>query len=491
MERASPREEDARPRDGARPWGAGALLGALTGAAAWAGTAEAHAGGAAFVLLLPTHLYLLGGSAAVALSFLALALLPGRAAAALRRLRPRALAVPPAEPRGLALGVSLAVAAGALVLVAAGVGGSRDPLANPLPTVIWALWWVALAYAHALFGDLWATLNPWGGLCRLLAGALGARRPTPLTYPARAGQWPAVAGFLAFAWFELVHPAPMDPAVLAGALSGYLLAHLVGTLVFGTPWLRRAEAFAGVFRLMAWLAPVDLRGLRRGRWREGLSLPGLRLLAMAPPDTSELALILLLLAAVSFDGLSRTFAWLGWLGVNPLLYPGRTALVAQNTAGLLGLWAVLALGYLGAVHLGARWGGLPGPTGWWARRFAPALIPIACGYHFAHYLPVVLVDGQYALRALSDPFGLGWNLLGTSQWPVITSLVTDPARVSLVWHLQVTLIVAAHVLGVVVAHALALEAGGRGPVRGQLPLVVLMLGYTLLGLWLLSTPTVG
>jgi hypothetical protein len=27
--------------------------------------------------------------------------------------------------------------------------------------------------------------------------------------------------------------------------------------------------------------------------------------------------------------------------------------------------------------------------------------------------------------------------------------------------------------------------------RGQLPLLVLMMGYTMLGLWLLSTPTVG
>jgi hypothetical protein len=61
----------------------------------------------------------------------------------------------------------------------------------------------------------------------------------------------------------------------------------------------------------------------------------------------------------------------------------------------------------------------------------------------------------------------------------------------LIWNLQAGAIIAGHVLGVLVAHGLASRLGaepGRALV-GQLPLAALMVAYTVLGLWLLSTPT--
>jgi hypothetical protein len=373
--------------------------------------------------------------------------------------------------------VSLAVT---VVLVVAGLVGSRDPLANPLPLFVWSVWWIGLSYLHGGFGDLWAHLNPWSGLYRVLTGLAPLRdwrSSPPLFYPRRAAHWPAVAGLLLFAWFELIHPAPSDPAVLAKAVAGYWLAHLVGALLFGPRWLRRAETFAVFFRIMSWVAPVAWH-----RRAIALRLPALRLLDLEPREASGVAFVLLLLAAVSFDGLSRTFAWLGLLGANPLVHPGRTALMAPNSLGLVALFTLLTLAYLLAVR----------PTGW-PGLFVLSLVPIACGYHFAHYLPVLLVDVQYALRAASDPFARGWDLLGTRQLPVVTSFLSDPARVYAIWHAQVTLIVAAHVAGVVIAHGLALRQGLSAMLtrRGQLSLLALMIGYTMLGLWLLSTPTAG
>ena len=47
-----------------------------------------------------------------------------------------------------------------------------------------------------------------------------------------------------------------------------------------------------------------------------------------------------------------------------------------------------------------------------------SIVPIALAYHFSHYLTALLVNGQYALVALSDPFALGWNLFGTAHMPV-------------------------------------------------------------------------
>lgn len=393
-------------------------------------------------------------------------------------------------PAGVSTVASLMMLAAVVALVVAGVVGSSDPLANPLPLFVWAVWWIGFTYLHAALGNVWAHVNPWIGLHRLLtaAGPLATwgRRP-PLRYPPRAASWPAVAGLALFAWFELIYPAPLDPPSLAGVVAGYVLAHVPAVLLFGPEWLGRAETFSVFFRMVSRVSPFALRssgGLE-------VTAPALNLLRAEPFDASGVVFALLVLSAVSFDGLSRTFSWLALVGVNPLAYPGRTALMLPNTLGLVGAFAVLGGAFVGAVALGAQLGGLRQAPGRPFGVFALAMVPIVCGYHFAHYLPVFLVDVQWALRAASDPFARDWNLLGTRGLHVVTSFLSDSARVYAVWHAQVGLIVAAHVAGVVVAHALAVRHTARRAVAGQLPLLLLMIGYTVFGLWLLSTPSVG
>jgi hypothetical protein len=380
--------------------------------------------------------------------------------------------------------------AGVVVLVVAGVVGSRDPLANPLPLFVWAVWWVGFTYLHAVLGNVWAHVNPWIGLHRLLTagGPLATWGPRPpLAYPARAASWPAVAGLVLFTWFELIYPAPLDAAILAVAVAGYVLTHVLAVLLFGPTWLGQAETFSVFFRMVSLVSPFA----RRPRGLE-VTAPALNLLRADAFDTSRVVFALLVLSAVSFDGFSRTFSWLAFVGVNPLVYPGRTALVLPNTLGLVGAFALLFGAFVTAVTLGARLGGMGRAPGHHLGVFVLAMVPIVCGYHFAHYLPVFLVDVQWALRAASDPFARGWDLLGTRDLHVVTSFLSDSGRVYAIWHAQVGLIVAAHVAGVVVAHALALRhAARRAAVAGQLPLVLLMIGYTVLGLWLLSTPSVG
>jgi len=342
-------------------------------------------------------------------------------------------------------------------------------------------------------------VNPWTGLYHLLTsvGRLRRRREhPPLQYPPWAGHWPAVAGFLAFAWFELIHPAPSDPAVLARLVASYLLFHFAGVLAFGERWLLEAEPFSVFFGIVSWVAPLGVRGPGRSscgaRLEVEVTFPALRLLRTEAPTVSLAAFVLLVLSSVSFDGLSRTFAWLGLLGANPLAYPGRTVLVTPNTLGFLGLFIGLALAYVAAVLLLALLADLRLPLAQLVALFALPLVPIACGYHFAHYLPVFLVDAQYAIRAASDPFVRGWDLFGTRDLSVVTSFLSDAERVYAIWHSQVAIIVGAHVAGVVITHALALRLAGQAPATvSQLPMLVLMIGYTMLGLWLLSTPAVG
>ena len=183
---------------------------------------QAHTGARAFILLLPTRLYIFGGALVVALSFVVMALMPSAGLRALERARWRLGRL----PRWGAVGPSLGTLTLALGLVIAGHAGSRDPLANPLPLVVWTLWWVGFTFLHALLGNLWALLNPWHGVYRLLTvlpGLRGWRERPPLGYPRRLGYCPAVLWFFAFAWFELVDPAPQDPERLANAIAAYLI----------------------------------------------------------------------------------------------------------------------------------------------------------------------------------------------------------------------------------------------------------------------------
>jgi hypothetical protein len=479
------------------------LLPALGLVAAGAVVASAHTGAGGFVLLLPTHLYIAGGIAVVVASFALVALLPSTAFARAAAVEGHVRLPAPggAVRRGLSTAASLLSLAVAVGLVVAGFVGSRDPLSNPLPLFVWTVWWIGFTYLHALLGDVWAHVNPWSGLHRVLTAAGPLRRwreRPPLRYPRAAAHWPAVVGLLAFAWFELIDPAPADPGRLATAVTVYLLAGFAGVALFGErAWLGQAETFSVFFRMISWLSPlaacaVDTPG-RDARLHVRVGLPALRLLAVPPPPPSGVAFILLALAAVSFDGISRTFTWLALVGVNPLAYPGRTALIAPNTAGLVALSTVLALGYVTVVWLADRIARMRAPTPRLLGTFVLAIVPIACGYHVAHYLPVFLVDVQYALRALSDPLGRGWDLFGTADLYVMTGFLSEASAVYRIWHTQVAIIVGAHVAAVYLAHVLALRltTSTRAAARSQAPMLALMIGYTLLGLWLLATPTTG
>ncbi len=460
--------------------------------------ALAHTSERAFILLLPTKLYMVGGVLAVALSFAVMALIPVANLQSLETARRRLGRLLRWRTEGWSLGSLMIV----MVLVIAGHMGSRDPLANPLPLVVWTVWWVGLTLLHAVFGNLWYGLNPWRGIYRLLTKIPrlhGWREEPPFAYPPWLGYWPAVILFFAFAWFELIHPSPRDPAVLANATALYLGATLAAMLAFGDKvWLRHGEAFSVFFRIVSWLSPIEMEDVTsRGAGPKLKVLwfrpPGIRLLNVGDLPLSGLAFVLLALASVSFDGLSRTFWWLGLIGVNPLEHPGRTALTGINSLGLMAMFCTLVAAYFIAAWLGRAIAspdhGEDGGLG----RFVASIIPIAVGYHVAHYLPAASVEAQYAIRALSDPFAVGWNLFGTGDFNVITSLTYDQLSVTILWNVQVMVIVTAHVLAVSIAHFLALRhaADLRRALLSQSPMTALMIGYTLFGLWLLSTPTAG
>jgi hypothetical protein len=466
-------------------WGSATwrALCALSVVASSASPALAHTSERAFILLLPTGYYLLGGALAVAASFVILLAAPADrlrrwsdARWVLGRLRV------PDETH-----VSLVVFGVLALLILAGYVGSRDPLDNPLPLTVWTLWWIGLTIAHAVFGNLWRYLNPWIGPFRLLG-----LRKAPLPY--RPDYWPAIVGLLAFAWFELISLAPDDPEILARAIIVYSVVTWIGMALFGAEaWLSRAEAFSVFFSLIARIAPLQSEAIGERQCEFRLVVPGRALVDVAPLPPSGILFVLLTLATVSFDGLNKTFWWLGLNGINPLEFPGRSAVTAINSVGLVSLWLLLAAAFLGCIRLGQMASGQRGSYWPWAGALAASILPISIGYQFAHYLTAFLVNGQYATIALTDPFARGWFGSEDRMHGVTTSFLSNHAGVTLIWNLQAAGIVLGHIVAVLVAHLITLRerTGGRTTLLTQAPLAILMVAYTLFGLWLLSTPAAG
>jgi hypothetical protein len=447
--------------------------------------AFAHASDNGHILLLPTGYYLVGGAFAVAISFLALALLPP---GTLDRFWRRCLPLL-SFGDGLRTAVSLLSFAGFAILVAAGFWGSRDPLSNPLPLTIWTLLWAGFTLLQGLFGDLWSWLNPWYGPWRLVSTLFGKRPDSGGRLLDRLGLWPAFMLFLAFAWFELVYPAPDDPARLALAAGGYWLVSFIAMLVFGyEDWSRRGEFLSVFLAMVARFAPLERKG-----GKLFLCWPGAKLMDSAPLPASGVAFVLLALSSVSFDGLAKTFFWLGQFGVNPLEYPGRTALMSIGTFGLVVIFLALAALFLLAVIAGQKLAGGDVPFSRAAGLLVWSIVPIALAYHIAHYLTALLVDGQYAIAALSDPFARGWDLFGTAGMEVSAGIVAGAQSAWWLWNVQAGAIIAGHVLAVLVAHSLAWRLHGDAgrAVFSQAPLTLLMIAYTVFGLWLLATPAAG
>ena len=119
------------------------------------------------------------------------------------------------------------------------------------------------------------------------------------------------------------------------------------------------------------------------------------------------------------------------------------------------------------------------------RQFVFSLVPIALVYAVAHYFSLLLIQGQFVLPLASDPFGKGWDLLGSlgNYQPNLA-----PLKPNTIWYVQVGALVAGHVAGLAVAHdrAVALFRSRDAALRSQYAMLVLMVVYTVGGMWILS-----
>lgn len=428
--------------------------------------AWAHGIGVRGDLPLPLWMVTYGAGAVLVLSFVALAALWPKP-----RLEgpTAAVAVPMAVDRafwGLEWLLRLVGLVAFAAVWAAALVGPTSPPQNVAPYAIYVVLWVGGLVVSGLVGNIWYALSPFETVARL-GGRATDEAVTPLDH---IGVWPAAALLLAFAWLELVYPNPADPRVLGQAIGVYLAIMVIGVAWWGRAWLRSAEMFGVIFRILAAMAPIHRDDMRRLRLRPPLA--GLADLNVVPGTA---AVILVALGTTTFDGVTRQAFW-------EELTASRTgwALVPYSTAGLLLTIAAVAGVYIWAMHEAARRTG--GSTRGLVDAFVHSLVPIALAYAVAHYFSLFVFEGQSFAGLASDPLDRGWNLLGTADWKADYTAVSTAV---IAW-VQVGAIVIGHLAGVVLAHDRAVALfPGRQATTSQYALLVAMVTYTVGGLVLL------
>jgi hypothetical protein len=437
---------------------------------------------------LPIPEWLFGWAAAMVLvvSFVALAVLWPQARLQSEGWRP----LPALRPLTSRVVEIVCGAIGVLLLcvvVYTGLEGTQSSTANLAPMIVYVTFWVGFVGLSVLFGDVFRAFNPWraigravGGMAKLLTRG---EPPKPLPYPERLGRWPAAAGILAFTTLELVSSNGDKPEHVAVGALIYSALTFVAMALYGVErWCERGEAFSVYFNLFSRISVFERRGGEIGMRRP---LSGL---AALPELPGTVALLVVMIGSVTFDGAVEAPVWTGIapdiqqffedLGLSP-----ANALEASRAIGmalaLLLVWGLYRLGVAGAKGVGggfsaAKLGGT----------FVHSLVPIAFAYVAAHYMTLLLFQGQAVAYLASDPLGNGDNLFGTADQTIDYGIIGATAT----WYWQVGFVVAGHVAGLILAHdrAIAMYDNARLAVRSQYWFLAVMVGFTSLALWLLS-----
>jgi hypothetical protein len=337
---------------------------------------------------------------------------------------------------------------------------------NPLPYAVYVLFWVGIVPLSLLFGPVWRRVNPLRTIHALLTSV--SRIPADrglVALPRWVGYWPAALSLLSFVWLELAAPDRDSVTVLLLYFGCYAAAHVGAALLFGARWFGTGDGFEVYSSVVATMSPFGRR--EDGRLVVRNPLDGAATFGPAP---GIVVLIAVLLGSTFFDTISGSAQWAGAIQSAP------APATLLDTAGLLVMIALVALTFVSATLLAGRAGSR-------GRRPVPGLlahtvIPIVVGYVIAHYFSLLLFQGQQGITLLAG------SLDGrTAVTPAVNYGLITTTGIAFV---QVIVVVVGHVLAVIGAHdrSVALFPHAEA-IIGQLPLMVLMVGYTVSGLTLL------
>jgi len=444
------------------------------------GVVSAHdVAGSRFDAPIPLSLLFAGAGATVALTALWLAVTERSAAQTDRRWQ--VVTVPASLGQAFRYGMQAFFVAGVGVALVLGYIGRQVAAENFATVFTWPVWFRGLALLAILVGNPWQVLSPWRLIYRGLVRLEGRALAVLGDYPSGLGSWLAVAGFVVLIGIiENLTVIPRSPRLTTVIIAVYALVMIGGATLYGMAWLRRVDPLGVFYRLFGRVAAVDISRSDDGSYTIALRPPWQG--GLDPVDSLSLVVfIVATVYTVSFDGFTNTRQFQTILfDTRDLLETGAGTSVLLYVIGLIVFVFTFLFGSWVVERLGAATG-----RDWLAaaRWFAPTVLPIAAAYEVAHNYPYVIRNLGQLLVVSVRWMRLGIDALNPLAW----------LSLPVFWGSQVVLIVLGHVIAVIAAHYVAVErydspAAAR---RGHLPLVVLMVGYTVLSLWIISQPVVS
>lgn len=351
-----------------------------------------------------------------------------------------------------------------------GVTGPQLPTASFTILVTFVIIRSGLPMLTYLGGNLWPVVNPWRGLASML--------PTGyVRYPDELARWPAVGGILLLVWVEIIFPVSTIPATLSIAILGYSVVTVVGMVLVGpNAWFENADPISVLFRFFGAVAPV-----KRRDGKLTIKLPGSDL---TDPDVitdiSDVAFVIALIWELTYSGFITTQA--GRTTIEMLVSLSTIGVGTVQIRAIIIYTLLFVVGYV--VFFSAYWYASilsRRRTGTYitgkriAYRFAPSLLAIAAGYHLAHYTGL----------AISLSPALGMAVVSPLSPPANPLTLSPPG-----WFegLSIAYVLIGHLVAIWAAHATAYDlfSSRLVAIRSQYPFTVVMIGYTVISLWILS-----
>jgi hypothetical protein len=439
-----------------------------------------------YELPLPLGLTLLACAVAVAASFVVVAFKGGDTATLERKVLGASFArgvTTLAQLAGLALLLIFVTEMGSVVSNVTTVGVS------PIPLAFWAGAVIGGVVLASVVDGIWRVFAPlWPVRVTETAEAHSADGHAGNGHAGdghagglvRKAAVSLVAPVLLYAlfWFELVSGVGFSAVWVSLVVLFYCGLALVARTDLGRSW-GVVDPLSALFDLAGRAAPLRLErdGLYYKGWLKGL-------VGETPIPVALCATLFVLLGATTLDNARETTTWS--TAVSQLNLDGAPGWLVDSAALLLAA-LVFFFAFRAAVSAAHRWIGRDLPLGMLVRRFSWSLIPIALAYLLAHNFMLFASGIPLLIGQLLDPLGLGWDPLGARE--ALLSIVPSSASV---WFAEIVLVVGGHVLAVAAAHrtAVRLSTSREEVLWSQLPLTLLMCGYTVATLALLAQPLV-
>jgi hypothetical protein len=401
--------------------------------------------------------------------------------------------------RGLLAALRAGALISLLITVLSGFIGGANPAQNIGMTLFWVVFMQGFAYSSVVVGNLYVAINPWRSLIACLEMFGADLSSTRFRVRKAVHCWPAFGFYVGLIGIELF--AAPEPLVVSRALLTYSAVTIIGAFLYGKDiWFHQFDVFERLFLLIGQVAPFAYKKSgANDAWYVALRPPLTGCLGECPTHISEVLFILFMLSSTTYDGIHETVMWISLFWTNLLaIYQsmaGSDLGKAQNVligwyefyqyAGLVAFPLLYWAFYAAVLLLTEIVTGPQVSIRTLSFRFANSLIPIAIAYNCTHYFTMLVTQAINLPCLLSDPLDRGWNSLHERGCTTASIL-----PMGIIWHLQVALLLGGHVAGVLLAHW---EAGRifttrRVVVLSQAPIVLLMVAYTVFGLWILALP---